>query len=167
VDTSPPSHAVEYAGFVLLHCAVIADGNRDGELICPFAMLRDTDSTRVLNFESDTQHEAVEKGWSSLAESKKRDEWWAFGREGLARTATGAVDVLLVSVWVPGMEEPATISQSFARADDGSLYLTDEPDLVVGARDGAEHVSRWDRLALVRGIESHAEGGRWAEWRRQ
>jgi hypothetical protein len=161
-----PSEAIEYAGFVLLHCAAIADGNEEGELICPFAVISDSDGRRVVNFESETQEEAVEKGWSSLGESKEKREWWAFGREGLFRAEGKAVDVLLVSVWVPGMNESATISQSFARAD-GSLYLFGNPELFVGGRNGAESVSSWDMAALMRGIKSHPRGSKWIEWCQQ
>jgi hypothetical protein len=46
----PPSEVMEFAGFVLAHCAAIADANRSGELICPFAVLSDGSGRRVVDF---------------------------------------------------------------------------------------------------------------------
>lgn len=167
MSTLPRPEVIEYAGFVLAHCAVVADDHREGELICPFSVLADSHGHRVVDFESATQEEAVEKGWSSLDASRRKGEWWAFGREGLYRTGESAVDVLLVSVWAPGMDKPATLSQSFARTDDGALYLLGDPVLFLGGREGAESVSEWDTEALIRGIQSHPKGDRWATWSQQ
>lgn len=64
--SSIPDEAVEFAGFVLAHCAAIADSNRAGELICLFAVFRKSGRQEVIDFESETQAEAVEKGWKSL-----------------------------------------------------------------------------------------------------
>jgi hypothetical protein len=160
----PSSQALQFAGFVLLHCGAIADDNRGGELICPFAVLWDNDGRRVVHFESETQEEAVQCGWSSLAASQERAEWWAFGREGLIRTEGQALDVLLVSVWTPEQDEPFTITQGFARANDASLYLVGPPDLLIGGRNGAESVSEWDREILLQGIRSHPQGAKWSSW---
>ncbi|MBO9686835.1 MAG: hypothetical protein J7598_09500 [Mitsuaria chitosanitabida] len=166
--SSIPKQAVEYAGFVLVHCAAIADSNRDGELICPFAVLTEADGRRVIDFESDTQQEAVEKGWASLVEARSSRVWWAFGREGLYRTPDGkGTDVLTVSVWLPGMDHHYSLIQCFSRGSDQSLYFIGEPQLLKHRTDQAEPVARWDHSALARGIASHPKGSRWSEWRPQ
>jgi hypothetical protein len=161
------SEAIEFAGFVLHHCAEIADDNRQGELICPFAVLWNLEGRRVVAFEAETQEEAVERGWLSLEESRERGEWWAFGREGLIRTDNGALDVLLVSLWTPDQDDPFTVTQSFGRSDDGGMYLIGQSELLLGGRTGAQSVLKWDTEALRRGIESHPKGTRWAAWQRQ
>lgn len=166
--SSIPKHALEYAGFVLGHCAAIADSNRDGELICPFAVVTGADGRRVIDFESDTQQEAVAKGWASLNEARSSQLWWAFGREGVFREPDGAgTDVLTVSVWLPGMNHHYSITQRFGRAGEQELYLIGEPELLQHKTDIAEPVVRWDQSALGRGIASHPQGSRWAEWRSQ
>lgn len=165
---SIPTDALEYAGFVLAHCAAIADSNRAGELICPFAVVTGTDGRRVIDFESDTQQEAVAKGWGSLNEAKSSELWWAFGREGIYREPDGrGTDVLTVSVWLPCMSHHYSITQRFGRGGDQELYLIGEPVLLGHKADLAEPVARWDHPSLARGIASHPQGSRWAEWRSQ
>ena len=163
-----PPEAIEYAGFVLLHCAVIADANRDGELICPFAVITDDNGRHVVDFESDTQEEGVSKGWASLAEAKSQQVWWAFGREGIDRSADGSgIDVIMVTVWTPHMTRHNTVLQRFGRTDDEAIYLIGEPDVVEHGEEFAESVGHWDRAALDRGIASHPKGARWSRWRPQ
>jgi hypothetical protein len=164
----PPSQSIEFAGFVLSHCAVIADGHRSGQLICPFAALCDSKGQlRVVAFESETQEEAVGKGWSSLDTAREEGEWWGFGREGLVRTADGPLDVLIVTVWTPEQEDTFSITQTFGRAEDGSLYLIGEPELLLGGREESLVQAQWDSEALLRGIAQHPHGGKWSEWRKQ
>ena len=163
---APTSAALEFAGFVLLHCAAIADGNRQGELICPFAVLWDEYGRRVEAFESETQDEAIEKGWASLVQSQELGEWWAFGREGLSRTPSGALDLLVVSVWTPVQVQPFTVTQGFGRTADQGLVLVGPASVYVGDRSGAEPFEEWDRDALTQGIASHPSGARWPVWKR-
>lgn len=165
---SIPKDALKYAGFVLVHCAAIADSNRDGELLCPFAVVTAADGRRVIDFESDTQQEAVDKGWASLNEARSSRVWWAFGREGIYREPDGTgTDVLTVSVWLPGMNHCYSITQRFGRGSDQVLYLIGELELLEHKTDLAEPVAHWDHSALARGIASHPQGSRWAEWRSQ
>jgi hypothetical protein len=166
--SSIPKQALEYAGFVLVHCAAIADSNRDGELICPFAVVTGADGRRVIDFESDTQQEAVAKGWASLNEARTSQVWWAFGREGIYREPDGkGTDVLTVSVWLPRMTHHYSVTQRFGRGGDQELYLIGDPELLEHKTDLAGSVVRWDQPALARGIASHPQGSRWAEWRSQ
>ena len=166
--SSIPIEALEYAGFVLAHCAAIADTNREGELICPFAVVRGSDGRQVIDFESDTQQEAVAKGWASLAEAKSSKVWWAFGREGIYREPDGnGTDVLTVSVWIPRMRHHFSLTQRFGRGGNQEFYLVGEPELLEHKADLAEPVAHWDQPALERGIASHPQGSRWAGWRSQ
>ncbi len=162
-----PSDVVSFAGFVLMHCAAIADSNRDGELICPFAVVEDEATRHLVDFESETQEEAVAKGWASLDEWKERAQKWAFGREGLYRAGDTASDVLLVTAWAPGMTVPATVLQRFARDTSNGLYLVGEPELLVNHATGAEPTSDWNSNDLRQGIEAHPKGSRWVEWQSQ
>lgn len=94
-----PNEAIEFAGFVLVHCAAIADANREGELICPFVVTASDDGRELIHFESDTQAEAVSRGWASLEVALAKQIWWAFGREGIYRNLDGTgTDVITVSV---------------------------------------------------------------------
>jgi len=166
--TALPDEAIEYAGFVLVHCAAIADANREGELICPFAVLADPDGKQVVNFESETQEEAVAKGWASLGEAKSRKVWWAFGREGIYRDPDGkGTDVFTVTVWTPRMKHHHSFSQRFGRGPDQALYLIGNTEALKHETDYAEPVQRWNEAALIRGIDSHPRGSHWSRWRAQ
>ena len=166
--SSLPNEAIEYAGFVLAHCAAIADANRDGELICPFAVITDPEGRRVVDFESETQEEAVSKGWASLPEAKSKRIWWAFGREGIYREPDGkGTDVLTVTVWTPRMKYPHSFQQLFGRGPDQAIYLIGEAMALKHEGEYAEPIERWNKAALARGISSHREGNRWSGWRAQ
>jgi len=163
-----PDEAIEYAGFVLMHCAAIADANREGELICPFAVVTDSTGRRVLDFESDTQEEAVAKGWASLAEAKSSKFSWAFGREGIFREPDGTgTDVLTVTVWIPGMKQHYSFTQLFGRGPDQGIYLIGRTRGLKHGEKDVEPVERWNKAPLVRGIASHPQGNRWSQWQKQ
>ena len=164
---SIPDEAIEFAGFVLAHCAAVADSNREGELICPFAVLRKSGRQEVIDFESETQAEAVEKGWESLPVAKLANSGWAFGREGIFRGNNSAEDVLTVSTWLPAMKHHISLLQRFHRGPEQQLILHGEPELLIHGAEGATEFETWNRSALSRGIESHPQGKRWTEWRTQ
>lgn len=160
-----PDDAIEYAGFVLMHCAAIADTNREGELICPFAVFTGTDGRQVVDFESQTQEEAVAKGWASLPEAKSSKVWWAFGREGILRAPDGkGTDVLTVTVWIPGMKHHHSFSQRFGRAPDQGIYFIGNTEALKHETEYAEPLQRWNEIALARGINSHPKGSQWSRW---
>ena len=163
--SSIPDEAIEFAGFVLAHCAAVADSNRAGELICPFAVLRKSGQQEVVDFESETQAEAVENGWKSLPAAQSTRTGWAFSREGIFRSNGSAEDVLTVSTWLPAMKEHISVLQRFGRGPEQELVLQGEPELLIHEAEGATEVEYWNRTALSRGIESHPQGKRWPEWR--
>jgi hypothetical protein len=164
--SSIPDDALEYAGFVLAHCAAIADSNRSGELICPFAVLTGNTGRQVVDFESESQAEAVEKGWESLSDAKSKKLWWAFGREGISRAADGTGrDVITVTVWLPRMTSHISVQQLFERGPEQEFRLVGDTELLIHGTDVASPVEKWDRAIVARGISSHPQGGRWGEWR--
>lgn len=162
-----PSQAIQFAGFVLVHCALIADANRNGELVCPFAVVETEGDRLVIEFDADTQEEAVKKGRASLDDWKPFANGWALGREGLFRLGETAVDVMVVTVWVTGMDVTASVMQKFGRDGENALYLIGEPELLVHASEAARQVHGWDRDALLEGIALHPHGERWARWQPQ
>jgi hypothetical protein len=166
MGSNVPSSAIELAGFVLFHCAVIADLNRNGELICPFVVLSDESGRRSIEFESETQEEAIEKGWASLDHSIEKSESWAFGREGLLRIEDSVSDVLLVSIWEPGMTSTLKIRQRFSRGQENELYLVGSPELLLAVDDGSFLIDTWDQVALMRGIMLHPKSHKWSEFQK-
>ncbi len=162
-----PTQAVTFAGFVLMHCALIADANRGGELVCPFAVVEADGDRLVIDVEADTQEAAIEKGRASLEHWKPSANGWAFAREGLYQSGESGVDVMVVTVWVPGMDVPASVIQKFGRDGEHALYLIGAPELIVHASSTAQLVAGWERADLFKGIALHPHGERWIQWQPQ
>lgn len=162
-----PKRAVEFAGYVLMHCANLADGNREAELICPFAIIEDEGERQVVEFEAGTQEEAVARGQASLDEYRDSAERWGFAREGVYQSGGKAHDVLVVTVWIEGMDVPASVVQKFGRDDARALYMIGAPDLITHEGDIARHVGDWERADLLKGVASHPRGDKWAGWQPQ
>lgn len=159
---------LELAGFVLVHCALVADGNREGELICPFAVIQDQEGRDVVHFEADTQEEAVSLGWASLNEAQSNKLSWAFGREGVFRERDGTgIDVLTVSVWTPGAGDLYSLVQRFGRSEDQAIHLIGVTEVFRHDEGTATPVERWSGAALDRGIALHPRGSAWPAWRAQ
>jgi hypothetical protein len=162
-----PRQAVEFAGFVLMHCALIADNNRDGTLVCPFAVVEADGERLVFDFEADTQEAAIEQGWASLGNWTPRANGWALGRESVYHSGASEVDAMVITVWVRGMDVPASTIQKFGRDSERALYLIGAPELIVHASAAAQLVTGWERADLLRGIALHPHGRRWAQWQPQ
>lgn len=163
---SPTDRAVRFGGMVLAHAALIASDLPAGELICPFAIITKDDRRQVVPFEAESQAEAVENGKASLSELKDQIDYWSFGREGLWSDpdATDKTDVLIVSTWTHGMEEPVTLMQRFRPSATGQFLLIGAVDIVI---DG--HVLTPDKAGPLRalvsdGIALHPSEVPWASW---
>lgn len=156
--------AAQFGGFVLAHAALIASELSGDELICPFAVVAKDERREVINFEEETQVEAVERGKASLTELKSKIDSWAFAREGLQShpDRPGKIDVLLVSCWVSGMDEPLVLIQAFNPAQTGNFRLFGPTEII---RDGQSMPS-----GLVMQLSSAVQQGvsschvPWARW---
>ncbi len=102
-------------------------------------------------FEAETQIEAVENGKASLDEFKDQIDYWGLGREGLwsEQGSTEKIDVLIVSAWTHGMDEPVVLMQHFRPAANGQFMLLGAVDIVMG-----EHVLTPDEAIGLRGLVS-------------
>jgi hypothetical protein len=166
VALSPTERAVRFGGMVLAHAAFIASDLPQGELICPFAILTKDDRRQVVPFEAESQAEAVENGKASLAEFKDHIDYWGFGREGLwsEPDATDKADVLIVSTWTHGMEEPVNLLQRFRPAATGQFLLLGPVEIVIGGQVLSPDMAA-PLLALVSdGIAMHPSQVPWASW---
>jgi hypothetical protein len=159
---------IEFGGFVLAHCAAIAAGNEPGDLICPFAVITKGENRQAIDFESETQEEAVAKGWASLDQWRDEIDFWGFGREGLFNDGSEKkVDVLVVSVWTRGMNEAINIFHRFSSTTTGEFFLFGPAEFSI---DG-QLVGGVERENLMRSLEvgilRHPRGTTWPQWRRQ
>jgi hypothetical protein len=165
-DPSPTESAARFGGFVMAHAALIASELVDGELVCPFAVVTKGENREVLNFEADTQAEAVEKGKASLLEFNDHVDLWALAREGLQShpDSPHKTDVLLVSAWARGMQKPLNLIQAFAPAHAGGFALLGELEIL----NDTEVLPLESQAALLvharAGIGSHPRNVPWVAW---
>jgi hypothetical protein len=156
--------AAYFGGFVLAHAALIASELSGDELICPFAVVTKDDQREVINFEAETQVEAVERGKASLIELKDKIDSWAFAREGLQSLPdrSGKVDVLLVSCWVSGMDEPLVLIQAFTPAQTGNFRLFGPTEIIQDGQTVHSGLVSQLSSAVQQGIGSrHVPWTRW------
>jgi hypothetical protein len=163
---SPLERAIRFGGMVLAHAALVASDLPKGELICPFAIIIKDDRRQVVPFEANSQAEAVENGKASLAELKDQIDYWGFGREGLRSEPDAAekTDVLIVSTWTHGMEEPAILLQNFRPATTGQFMLLGTVDVVLGGQVLVADKAVPLRALVSDGIAMHPSQVPWASW---
>jgi hypothetical protein len=160
------SDLVEFGGFAIAFCAAIVAVNEPDELICPFVLTSKNNKRQVIDFESDTQHEAVEKGWASLSDLKNSVDLWAFGREGLFPDGETKFDVVVVSLWGSGMSETISIIQRFRPKREGAFRLIGLPEFIIEGMPLNDAGRAILSPMLFRGIESHPQGHQWVKWQR-
>jgi hypothetical protein len=127
-----------------------------------FAVVSKGSDRQSVAFESETQDEAVSKGWASLDEWKGQIDLWAFAREGLRATPEGKVDVLVVAAWGPTMTEPVIFTQRFLPSTKGGFALLGRIEIQDLPPAELDRVAG----AFAAGIAEHPKGGRWFEWKR-
>ena len=156
--------AVRFGAFVLAQCAAIAATNAPGDLICPFAVFVKDGQRQSIDFESDTQDEAVEKGWDHFNRYHDSVEYWAFGREGYFTFPDGRSDVLVTSVWRPGMSDPITFLHRFAPTSQGAFRLKGKTEVLIDDQFFSQPEHPFFEKALAEGIASHPKGRLWSTW---
>ena len=119
---------------MLAHAAWIASDLPAGELVCPIAVVEIGDSREVIPFEVATQEEAIRLGKQKVAELTGAVDRWAFAREGLwslLGSDSPKLDVLSVTVWSNGLDEPLLLQQCFSPTAKGTFQLLDSIKIVV------------------------------------
>jgi len=159
--------AVRFGGMVLAHAAWIASDLEDGSLVCPFAIIQTGSEREVVAFESDSQAESVERGKASFEDYKERVEFWSFAREGLLLHVGGdepKVDVLTVSAWRQGLDEPVILRQRFHPRMKGSFKLVGPIEVAIHGMIPPEPTRSTLGLIAIQGVKQHPHGELWATW---
>ena len=156
-----PELVAKHAGLVMAHAAAIASVLKPGELICPFAVVTKGDNRQSIDFEAETQDEAIVRAWASLTEYQGYIDLWAMAREGLIAGESGKDDVLVVAAWTHGMPEPVVFSQRFCPTSRGDFSITG-PVMVRADLDAPSLriVGEW----FLQGVAEHPQGERWGSW---
>ncbi len=166
---SPDESAARFGGFVMAHAALVASELEEGELVCPFAVVEKDGRREVWDFEAETQEEAIERGKASLHQLELGTDAWAFAREGLMSRpdSPDKQDVLLVSAWAPGLEEPLVLIQAFNPAPAGGFALIGELEIHAGSEALAPNVEAVLQAEALNGVALHPRNIPWAVWHGQ
>jgi hypothetical protein len=159
--------AIRFGGLVMAHAAWIVSDIEEGSLLCPFALLQTGDERHVVAFESESQAESVERGKASFDEQRGIVDFWGFAREGLLSNLgsdEAKVDVLTVSSWKRGLDEPVVLRQCFVPNTQGSFRLLGPLEIAIHGRIPAEPTQTSLRSIAIQGIQQHSHGELWAVW---
>lgn len=151
----------KHAGLVMAHSAAIASVIEPGELICPYIVIAKGSDRESIDFESQTQDEAVARAWSSLDEYREIVDLWAMSREGLVEGPDGKEDVLVVAVWEPGMSEAIIVTQRFLPKARGGFAIYGAIQFQCAIPPEQRNaVAEW----FMEGVAQHPKGDRWQSW---
>jgi hypothetical protein len=164
---SPFDDALRFGGFVLAHAAWIASALPSGELVCPIAVVEKGDCREVIPFEATSQDEAIKLGKQKVAELTGTVDRWAFAREGLwslLGSDSPKLDVLSVTAWSNGLDEPIILQQCFSPTAKGTFRLLDSIKIVVHGVASSEELNGRIMPIVLQGINQHPKGENWVRW---
>lgn len=152
---------------MLAHAAWIASDLSSGELVCPIAVIEKGGSREVIPFEATSQEEAIRLGKQKVAELTGTVDRWAFAREGLwslLGSDSPKLDVLSVTAWSNGLDEPIVLQQCFSPTAKGTFRLLDPIKIVVHGVACSEEIMDRIMPIVLQGINQHPKGENWVRW---
>lgn len=163
----PLDDALRFGGFALAHTAWIASDLKAGELVCPFGVVEIGDSREVIPFQAPSQEEAIRRGKQKMHEITGSVDRWAFAREGLWSVLGSDLpkqDVLTVSAWSTGLDEPVILQQRFSPTSKSNFALLGSVMIVVHGVNCTEEIQSKLLPIVHRGISQHPHGENWVRW---
>ena len=150
-------------GFTLAHSASVVEPLQVNEAMVPYAITFKDDEQDLVNFEADTQQEAVNKAEQQLAEFVNSKDAWAYSQEGVLGEGDDEVSVLYFKVWLKGMKLPLEAYQAFSKAP---LKLLGNIQIQNYVATGMQEAETESFIAgLNQGVDIHpTAGSRWDEW---
>ncbi len=158
--------ALRFGGFALAHAAYCVSDLKGGDLLIPFAVLEQDGKQSIERFYAETQEEAIANGKASLDGFRNLLDYWAFVREGL-RSVNGSdqkTDVLVVSTWAQGLEQPVILMQDYSPNTNGRFLLLGKTTVIVNDTIFAEEYQEEMRPVILEGVAAHAQGKNWKKW---
>jgi hypothetical protein len=164
---APLEDALRFGGFVLTHTVWIASDLKAGELVCPIGVIEIGDSREVIPFEATSQEEAIRLGKQKMNELTGSVDRWAFAREGLwsiLGSDSPKLDVLTVSAWSSGLDEPIILQQCFSPSSKGAFSLLKPAMILVHGVACSKQIQSKLWPIVFQGISQHPQGGNWSRW---
>jgi hypothetical protein len=164
---SPLDDALRFAGFVLAHAVWAISDLEAGELLCPIGVVECGDSREIIPFEAPSQEEAIKLGKKKMIELTSTVDRWAFAREGLSSilgSNSPKEDVVSVSAWSAGLDEPITLQQAFSPKSKEGFALIGAVEIVIHGTKCTEQIQSKLLPIISRGIAQHPHGEGWRKW---
>jgi len=159
--------AVRFGGLVMAHTAYVASDLEHGALICPFSVIETEGERQIIAFESDSQAESIERGKASFEDYKNTVELWSLAREGLLSFVGSnepKQDVLTVSAWKTGLDEPVTLHQCFRPKSSGDFRLIGYLTVSIHGMKPPEPAHSALVSIALEGVRQHPQGKLWEAW---
>ena len=151
----------------MAHAVWIVSDLGAGELLCPIAVVTQGDGRKVIPFEAATQEEAIETGKLSFEQLRSSVDKWALAREGfysLLGAGQPQTDVLTVSSWAKGLDEPIVLRQLFLPADKGGFTLVGPITISIHGLELDDSLQARFLAIAMEGVGSHPHGADWEHW---
>jgi hypothetical protein len=151
-------------GFIMAHSALIVSSLGDGELLVPYIIVETEAGRDVLNFEAESQQQAVNLALARLSTLTQEVDAWSYSQDSLVTLDDGTKqDALFFKVWVRGMSEPLEVYQMYATAPFkrvGNIRVLDFSQSGLDVSDTEAFIRGVDQ-----GIEMHPTAGdKWESW---
>lgn len=152
-------------GLVMAHSALIGNSLEPGELMVPYVITEQSGKREIINFEADSQEQAVDNANKTLIELTSKDGAWAYSQDGLITTENGnKQDVYFFKIWAKGMTNPLEAYQMY---DSTPFKLVGNIQILNFDETGLDMDKTEEFItALTDGINSHPTAGdKWESWR--
>ena len=151
-------------GFIMAHSAAIGDSLEQHQLMVPYAITVNNGKRESIEFEAETQQQAVNAAEKKLSELSKSVEAWSYSHDGLVTLDSGEKqDVFLFKVWVKGMSEPLQAYQMYRKYPFkllGNIQIQNYSESGLLAKEQEKFIT-----GINEGIESHPTGSKkWESW---
>lgn len=103
-------------GFTLAHSASVVDTLTAEQAMVPYAITFQNDEQSLINFEADTQQQAVAQAQAQLEQLSQTADAWTYSQEGVINDEQQQVSVLYFKVWLKGMTVALEAYQAYSKA---------------------------------------------------
>ncbi|QSX33544.1 hypothetical protein JYB87_17840 [Shewanella avicenniae] len=150
-------------GFTLAHSASVVETLQADEVMVPYAITIKEEQQELVNFEAETQEQAIQQAESKLAEFSETVDAWCYGQEGAINQDDNTINVLYFKVWVKGMTAALEAYQPIQKSP---FKLLSNIQIQNFAEAGLDEAEGENFIAgLNQGVDIHpATASRWDSW---
>lgn len=146
-------------GFIMAHSAAIGDSLAEHELMVPYVITINNGKRESMEFEAETQQQAVSTAEKKLPELSRSVEAWSYSQDGLVTLDNGEKqDVFFFKVWAKGMSEPLQAYQMYKKYPFkliGNIQILNYSESGLLAKEQEQFSA-----GINQGIESHPTGSK-------